>query len=371
VSRSLAVALVSLVGFALLSTSSAEASADPTPAVIPMSWGPAGGDCSGQIALTSVPSRLRYTVWCGVESGPVHFGVRGPKGKRLLAFDRKPRAIGPGASGSFRCRRSDREITCRGRASGPLTITGTLTLAGPVHCSEHPRLEVGDGYYGGRPGGCPGFRERPPPFAGVKRFRREYGLDADLAGHPAAIRRRILGLLAAWRRGDPVARWTVSYVGVPMSAADQRLFDYHEAYINQFLDAIEPWVEKHASSTYAGYNVDHEHGGVIYLGFTQNQDATIAAFKRQVHLIAPAVIKPFPVPPTYTEHRLDDLSTDVIEPLRSQLSKLINSSGPDIPDNKVKVGTEHVRRVRELIAQKYGAEAPFEVVFEEPGGVLL
>jgi hypothetical protein len=166
--------VVGLIAFAALP---ALALARPTPAVIPMRWGPAGGDCSGQIALTSVPSRLHYTVWCGVESGPVHFSVRGPKGKRPLAFDRKPRAIGPGASGLFRCRRSDREITCRGRASGPLTITGTLTLAGVMHCSEHARLDVGDGYYGGRPSGCPGSRERPPPFAGVKRFRREYGLD--------------------------------------------------------------------------------------------------------------------------------------------------------------------------------------------------
>jgi hypothetical protein len=39
-------------------------------------------------------------------------------------------------------------------------------------------------------------------------------------------------------------------------------------------------------------------------------------------------------------------------------------------DNRVEVGTQHVRRVRELLARKFGPEAPFEVVFEKPGTLL-
>jgi hypothetical protein len=83
------------------------------------------------------------------------------------------------------------------------------------------------------------------------------------------------------------------------------------------------------------------------IGSESNQEAEVAAFKRQVHLIAPDVFRPFQVPPTYTERRLNFLSTDVIEPFGSELSKLINSSGPHFPENKVEVGTQHVRRVRE------------------------
>jgi hypothetical protein len=289
----------------------------------------------------------------------------------LVGFEHSARPVGPGASGRFHCRESRGAVLCHGRATGALTVRGTLTVSTADLCKEHVRLDLGYRIYGGHPRGCPNdFRERLPSFGSIKRFRREFGLDVDIAGHTGAIKKRILGAIRSWRHGNPVARWTVDYIGMPMSAADQRLFDYHEYYINQFLDAIEPWERKHAASTYAGYDVDREHGGVIYLGFTSEQDATIAAFKREVHLTAPDQIKPFPIPPLYTERELEDLANAVIEPFGSELSKLVMSVGADTTNNRVEVGTEHVRRVRELLAQRFGPEAPFEVVFEKPGMLL-
>jgi hypothetical protein len=53
----------------LISIFSATALAGATPTVIPMKWGPIGGDCVGQVGVATRPGALRYTVWCGVESG--------------------------------------------------------------------------------------------------------------------------------------------------------------------------------------------------------------------------------------------------------------------------------------------------------------
>jgi hypothetical protein len=44
----------------------------------------------------------------------------------------------------------------------------------------------------------------------------------------------------------------------------------------------------------------------------------------------------------------------------------VNETSIDYLANKIRVGTEHVTRVRRLITEEYGPEAPFEVVFSGP-----
>jgi hypothetical protein len=201
--------------------------------------------------------------------------------------------------------------------------------------------------------------------------RAYYGLDRDLAGDSAAIVRRARGLLSAWRRGDPVARWTSEEeaFGMPLRAAEQIELEYRDTYRNHFQDLVEEgdWVAKNAPTTYAGYEIDEAAGGIIYVGFTKEPEATLEKLKK--HLIAPDRFKPFPIPPRYTEAELMKIEENFPRP-KSPLWNLVNMSGIDYLANKIEVGTQHIARFRRLIAAIYGPEAPFEVVFAQPAVLL-
>ena len=91
--------------------------------------------------------------------------------------------------------------------------------------------------------------------------------------------------------------------------------------------------------------------------------------KLRQRLIAPDRFKPFPVTPTYTEAELEKIWF-AFPPRKSPLWGLVNETSIDYLANKIEVGTEHVARVRRLIAAHYGPDAPFEVVFARPAVLL-
>lgn len=204
----------------------------------------------------------------------------------------------------------------------------------------------------------------------MRSFRREMGFDEDLKGDKAAIERRIHGLVRAWRRGEPVARVFASWLGQPLRPADQRRLEFREELLNLTASALERWVPRHAADTYAGYEIDDEHGAIFYVGFTGDQDAQLAAFKRQVKLFAPEHIQPFPVQPLYSERALYKLEEEVFQPFDSPLARLVNSLKVVTLQNKVEVGTEHVAKVKRLLTERFGPDAPFLVVFMRPGVLL-
>ena len=272
----------------------------------------------------------------------------------------------------MRCYRSGQTIKCVGRKQGPVTIRGRLSVDPISRCTLRTWLETAWSINGTPPLGCPGTRPPRPPrdIDSIRRFRQSHDLDRDLHGNRAAIDRRIRGLIRAWERGDPVARYNVANIGEPLLPRDQRELERRDDYLVQTYTELDKWVPAHAKDTYAGYDMDHENGGVIYIGFVGDQDAQLKAFLRSFKTIAPGRIKPFPVPPKYSEAHLERLAEQVWEPPGSKLEELITSSGVDTLANVVEVGTQHVAEVRRLIAEKYGPDAPFRIVFEEPGGLL-
>ncbi|MGE5281536.1 MAG: hypothetical protein ACM3N0_04290 [Chloroflexota bacterium] len=250
-----------------------------------------------------------------------------------------------------------------------MTFRGTVTVAPGTRCAARLSLNVwrwtGDSL--DFPTGCPKSYEEPARHIGqIIEERAYYGLDRDLAGNHAAIVRRAKSLLRAWRRGDPVARWTneEEVFRMPLRASEQVELEYRDVYRERFQDLIEgEWVTKNAPSTYAGYELDEADGGIIYVGFTAEPVATLEKLKQR--LIAPERFKPFPVTPTHTEAELEKIMF-AFPPRKSRLWKLVNEVGIDSLANKVEVGTQHVARVRRLIAARYGPDAPFEVVFARP-----
>lgn len=258
---------------------------------------------------------------------------------------------------------------------GPVTYRGEFKIASGTGCKALVDLNVPrwTGDFVSFPSGCPrSYREPPRKLRQVIADRTELGLDPDLAGNPVAIARRARSLLRAWRRGNPVARWTSmkEAFGMPLRPGDQVELEYRDRYRERFQDVVEEgdWVARNAAETYAGYQIDETDGGIIYVGFTKEPEAMLEKLRRR--LIAPQRFKPFPVTPKYTEAELERLSEGFLSSKVSQLWNLVNSVGIDYLANRVEVGTEHVARVRSLIAARYGPKAPFEVVFKEHGVLL-
>lgn len=328
-------------------------------------------DCTTEAMLASgQPSVVRYVVWCGVQPGHVSLRIRRPKGPAVLGFSGTAAATGPGASGPLRCRelRGGR-VFCSGRKRGPVTYRGTVTVGSGTRCSAPLLLNVwrwtGDSL--DFPSGCPKSRREPVRRLGqIIRDRADEGLDLDLAGDRGAIVRRAKGLLAAWKRGDPVARWTSEEeaFGMPLRAFEQAELEYRDVYRERFQDLVEEgdWVEKNAPNTYAGYELDDAAGGIIYVGFTADQDAYLAKLRKR--LIAPERFQPFPIPPTYTEAELFRLEEQFVE--NEANWDLANMVSINYLANKVEVGTQHIARMRRQIAARYGPDAPFLVVFARP-----
>lgn len=256
---------------------------------------------------------------------------------------------------------------CSGRADGPVSFRGSIDVAAGSRCSTKLLLNVwrwtGDTLT--YPAGCPhGYRERERSVGEILYERGYLGLDRDLAGDHDAKVRRAEKLLAAWRRGNPVARWgsLAEAFRMPLLAPEQVELEYRETYRRHFQHLIEDtdWVKDNARSTYAGYEIDEAAGGIIYVGFTAEPDAALDRLRQR--LIAPTRFRPFPIAPTHTLAELEKLW---LPPKGHEAGywKLVNQSSIDVLANKVELTTEHVAKVRRLIAAEYGPEAPFEVVF--------
>jgi hypothetical protein len=203
-------------------------------------------------------------------------------------------------------------------------------------------------------------------YAKIARYRRENGLDLDLAGRPKAIAARIDGLLAAWRDGEHWARSTASVWGAPLRKADLKLMSFRQKVLRRWNEQFEPWLARHpeADATYAGYFADPEKGGWIYIGFTAEQESLVARMKRELHLIGPGLLRPFPYQPAHTEVELGALMESLSE--EESLWKVMNSIGLEAKINKVTVTTTKVARLRAILAERYGPDAPIQVEFGEP-----
>jgi hypothetical protein len=333
-------------------------------------------DCTTQSSLSgSDRSTVKYVVWCGVQTGRVTLRIRRPNDPRPLGFERRPEVSGSGASGAFECRRQrGGRVFCEGRKKGSITVRGTVTVPPGSRCATAIKLNVWrwTGDTTSKPVGCKNaYLPQVRPIREIIRNRAEDGLDLDLAGDRKAIVRRAMRLQRAWFRGNPVARWTSEEEawGMPLYAHEQVELEYRDEYRERFQDLVEEgdWIAKNAPTSYAGYELDFAAGGIIYVGFTVEPEATLEKLKTL--LIAPDRFKPFPVPPRYTEDELEDFQ-EALWPSQEPLSRLINMSSIDYLANEIEVGTQHVARVKRLITERYGPDAPFKVVFARPAVLL-
>ncbi len=197
--------------------------------------------------------------------------------------------------------------------------------------------------------------EEPPIFENVQKFREEFGLDLDLKGNEQAINERIFTLIGDWHDSSTpagqVARSSGQRWGVPLRASDVAELEYREWYLQENASRIVSWAADNAPTTYGGYRVDNRQGGIIYVGFTANQAATVESLKASGVPVGNERIKADPVTPTYSLESLVGIA-EAIGLEAPQSSTIVEGS---ITNNQIEVGALNVGAAQSWIASRFGS----------------
>lgn len=215
----------------------------------------------------------------------------------------------------------------------------------------------------------PGPEERKEPtFASVKKFREDYGLDREHPLTQTETNRLILELLYEWEARYPVAMQAVDSWGVPMRSSELAEMEYRDSYTTQAAEVIPQWATEHAASSYGGYYVDDRAGGVIYVGFTENQHALVESLKQTPGLINPGAIREFPTPPTKALGSLRETESALKATLSSEPSVMSMVTSIFVPPsgNVVEVHATNVQAVTEAIQARLGVGSPVKVSAGQP-----
>jgi YD repeat-containing protein len=275
------------------------------------------------------------------------------------------------------------EKTCKDPAEPPSHICEQWKLEWITHPSEHAPgrmdLEVIVTDFLGHQTAERFFvvvPQQPPPgpeeverpsFASIKLFREENGLDRNKSLTESQLNELILELLYEWEKQDFAAMTAVENFGVPMRGPELEEMEWRRTYTNRAADVIPEWAEEHAPNTYGGFYVDGRAGGLIYVGFTANQQTTVEALRQDPRLLAAGQIREFPTPPVNSVASLEAMVSTVTDALANEPSTQHVSSAYVVPDgNIIKVGTTEPGVVANFLASRFGANAPVSVYYQNP-----
>jgi YD repeat-containing protein len=207
----------------------------------------------------------------------------------------------------------------------------------------------------------------PPTFEDVLHFREEFGLDLDLKGDEQAINERIFDLIGAWYNPNTpngeIARATYERWGVPLRAVDAAELDYRDRYVSADVAAIEEWAQANYPNTYGGYYVDHRAGGVLYVGFTQDQGARLGQIKQYLPLLAGDRLAVYPEPPTtplVSLHSAYDVLNAALD-TNPTFQSLVTDLSIDESENDLSIGTTNVPQTKAIITQLVGSQVPVNI----------
>ncbi|MGE5527334.1 MAG: DUF6531 domain-containing protein [Methanosarcina sp.] len=210
--------------------------------------------------------------------------------------------------------------------------------------------------------------EAPPTFSEVKTFREEFGLDLDLKRDEEAINERIWSLLRAWENPytpvGEVARATNQSFGVPLRQVDAAELEYREWYGSHDLPLIHEWAEANYPGTFAGAYLDHAAGGLMRVGFTQEQPVRILEAEQVLQLWAPSArMAGFSSAPTTSLAQLES-SASMIEGATEpggSLAEQVTDFELDEPSNDIKLGAHEVSAAEVALQSLLGANPPVVV----------
>ena len=324
-------------------------------------------DCVPDLVLSGNSKALiRYTISCAVRETKVLATLKAGAGQELTRVSRRMVPKGPGALGRPHCRLTGERMTCRAHKTGPVTFKGWLMVKPGTRCRDRFTVSVGDYTHYFYPLGCPGAKRPPlPSVARIQSFRHERGLDLDLTGDNAAIEARAIALRQALRRGDPSALVGRRTWGVPLRDVDLHELEYRLHYLIDGSAALYEWFDRNASETFAGSWIDEAAGGLIYVRFTGDQEAQLAALRSAPGILAPERIVGYGVPALYSMAQLRALASLVRDEAWGPLGlqRLVTRIGIEVKENKVVVGSTDPESVAQALTARFGAEAPIAVVY--------
>jgi YD repeat-containing protein len=206
-----------------------------------------------------------------------------------------------------------------------------------------------------------------PSFDSIKLFREEYGLDRNNPRTEPQMNELILELLYEWEKRDFTAMTAVEQWGVPMRAPELAEMEWRRAYVNRAAEIIPQWAEEHAPATYGGFYVDERAGGVIYVGFTENQKPLVEALKQDTKLLSPGQIREYPTPPVTSIKGLELTAPAITQALVSTpaIEQLTASVHVAPAGNVIQVGAIDPVPVRDFLVSRFGQNAPITVYQQE------
>ncbi|HET9675961.1 MAG TPA: hypothetical protein VFP21_00485, partial [Solirubrobacterales bacterium] len=271
------------------------------------------------------------------------------------------------------------EKTCEDNSQPPAHNCDSVILEWVTNAAAHPpgqlNLEVvatdflghktAERFFVTIPQQPPPDPEAPekPDFASTKLFREDHGLDLGKSMTSAETTRLVLELLYEWEAQVPTAVAAVNGWGIPMRAPELNEMEWRREYVAQASEFIPQWAEEHAASTYGGFYVNEREGGKIYVGFTENQQALVAALKASGGLLNPEKVFEYPTPPTRSVLSMEELEQAVVNSLATNSAAEEATTGLELSDDgkRIEVGATNPSLVEQFLNSQFGAGAPISV----------
>ncbi len=217
----------------------------------------------------------------------------------------------------------------------------------------------------------------PPKFKDIKQFREDYGLEVVFpVANELELNDRIFDLIGAWHNpqtpAGEVARASWERWGVPLRAVDVAEMEYREWFYDVNAGRIDQWVEATNPSSYAGYYIDHAAGGIMHIGFTDNQDERLESLKTSLPLVAGERLQVYLTTPAVSYLSVQATSQSVSDAIESNptLRDLVVSVSDGEAGKAVHVGTPNVAQVDSTLDQIFGSSAPIVVEYMSDGSLL-
>jgi YD repeat-containing protein len=207
-----------------------------------------------------------------------------------------------------------------------------------------------------------------PTYAEIAKFREEYGLEVIFpVKDEVELNERIFDLIGAWHNpqtpAGEVARASWERWGVPLRPDDIAELEYRDYYLDVNGELIENWANANASSTYAGYYMDHRAGGILRVGFTQDQIGLLSALKSSTSLKAVDRIDVPPSAPAVSLASLvaaNDLLAEALDE-NAALSNLVAELGVNESTNSLSIGAIDVAQAESVVEEMLGSQIPVDV----------
>jgi tripartite motif-containing protein 71 len=213
-----------------------------------------------------------------------------------------------------------------------------------------------------------------PKFSEIQKFREDYGLEIVFpVANERELVERIFNLINAWHSpGTPageVARASWERWGVPLRPEDVAELEYRDRYFAQAASVIPSWAAANAPGSYAGLYMDHRSGGILRVGFTSTQAASVAQLIAGAGLMAPGRVAAFPYQPSHPLTTLKaSLGTASQLVATPSVPAGLLSVGIDVPSNSVRLGTMEVAATEAFAAGAFPGGSGVIVVSEVPPG---